>query len=344
MGNPLCSIIVLNYNGKSHLKDCLGSLLKQTYRPFEVVLVDNASSDDSVAFVRREFPDVRVVENPVNSGFAEGNNVGARNASGDMLIFLNNDTEAPTDWLEHLVKGACSDESIGICGAMTLRFDRRDTVDILGFTLDRYGFPALIGRGEKDTGQYSQTQDAFILGACLAIKREVADRIGLFDPKYFILSEDIDLCWRARVAGYRTVAVPSSKVYHKVAGEMGAWKRARTRYLSERNTIRSLLKNYAVPTLLRILPVYGLMLMLEVGYWLVLVKPLVVWAVIRAVGWNVRNLPDTWREHRRIQRLRRVSDAAILRGMVPFSNKFRLLREQITALLGGLGGRRSSET
>ena len=83
---------------------------------------------------------------------------------------------------------------------------------------------------------------------------------------------------------------------------------------------------------------------LEVGYWLVLVKPLVVWAVIRAVGWNIRNLPDTWREHRRIQRLRRVSDAVILRGMVPFSNKFRLLREQIAALLSGLDGRRPSET
>ncbi|OGG46465.1 MAG: hypothetical protein A3F84_11685 [Candidatus Handelsmanbacteria bacterium RIFCSPLOWO2_12_FULL_64_10] len=335
MGGPLCSIIVLNYNGKSYLQDCLSSLLKQRYRPFEVVLVDNASTDGSAEFVRRQFPDVKVVQNANNAGFAEGNNIGARNATGDLLIFLNNDTEVPPDWLERLVSGAYSDDAIGVCGAMTLRFDQRDTIDLLGFTLDRYGFPALIARGEKDEGQYAQVQDVFILGACLAIKRGVADRIGLFDPKYFMLSEDIDLCWRAQVAGHRTVVAPFAKVYHKVAGsEMGTWKRARTRYLSERNTIRSLLKNYAGATLLRILPVYSVMLMLEMGYWLAMGRPAVTWAVVRAVGWNLRNLPDTWREHRRVQGLRAVSDAVIFQGMDPSSNKFGLLWEQVTGLFG----------
>ena len=143
MNAPLVSVVVLNYNGKIYLERCLSSLLNQTYPYVEIILVDNASSDDSVNFVRTRFPAVKIIENEENLGFAAGNNVGIRIAQGKYIVTLNNDTEAHPEWLEHLVRVAESNETIGMCASKVLSFDDPRIIDSVGVVI----YPDGMSRG-----------------------------------------------------------------------------------------------------------------------------------------------------------------------------------------------------
>lgn len=171
--NPFCSVLVLNYNGRGHLPVCLSSLEKQTHRNFETILVDNASEDDSIEFVRENFPDVKIVKNSENSGTAGGFNFGAKQSSAEYLLFLANDIEAEPNLIEELMKTMQRDPSIAICSSKMLRFYERDTIDYAGFKLDVYGFPYIIGHNEKDKGQYNTVRDTIATGTCLLIKHQV---------------------------------------------------------------------------------------------------------------------------------------------------------------------------
>jgi GT2 family glycosyltransferase len=215
---PACNIVILNYNGKDFLARCLRSIENLDYNNYDVIVVDNASSDGSADLVGLNFPRVKLVTNSKNLGFGGGMNAALKHAKGDYILFLNNDTEVDPSCLKEMVTTAESDPSIGIVTCKLLDLDRRNIIDAVGgFMIDRYGFPFAIGHGEIDRHQYDRVRDIFAFGILL-IRTKALVRIGDFDEAYFTYGEDIDLCWRAQLAGYKIIANPSAIIYHKSGG------------------------------------------------------------------------------------------------------------------------------
>jgi len=228
---PLASIIIPNWNGKHFLKDCLSSLLKQDYPKLEIILVDNNSSDGSVEYVRENFPSVRIVKNDKNLGVAGGINSGIRIAKGEYLIALNNDMTFRKDCVSELVKAAESDKKIGIVGGMWLQANKPKVIqNITGASspkvLPEISFSKLTRvmgnfteqHPEEDRGQYTELIE--VDGTVGLIKREVIEKIGLYDEKFFFTYEDTDFSYRAKEAGYRVVINPNAKIWHVWGGSM----------------------------------------------------------------------------------------------------------------------------
>jgi len=218
------SIIIPNYNGRRFLATCLDAVAGQTYgrEKTEVILVDDASSDDSVAFVRQHYPDVRVVQMPRNSGLAAACNAGARAARGDLLVMLNNDTEVEPGWLAALVEAARAHPQAAAIASKMLLFDRRDTLHNAGDIMAADGIPRNRGVWERDTGQYDA--DLEIFGGCgggVAYRRTAWEQAGGFDERLFMYLEDVDLAWRLQLLGWRAVFAPQARLYHHLSATGG---------------------------------------------------------------------------------------------------------------------------
>jgi GT2 family glycosyltransferase len=248
------SVIVVNWNGKIFLEECLPALLAQTYSPCEVILVDNGSHDGSVDFVAERFPQVRIIENGENLGFAAGSNVAIRAARGDYIVTLNNDTRAEPDWLEELVKVVETDPRIGMCASKMLLYHYPGLLNSTGISLDLAGIAWDRRGGERDDGLEREPVEIFgpCAGAAL-YRREMLDEVGLFDEDFFAYYEDVDLAWRARSRGWRCMYNPRAVVYHVHSGtglEGSAFKNR----LVGRNKIWTMVKNYPSPHIFLFLP------------------------------------------------------------------------------------------
>jgi GT2 family glycosyltransferase len=190
-------------------------LLRTRYPNFEVIVVDNASSDGSIAFLKGYSDSIKVTELEDNKGFAEGTNIGARAASGEILAFLNNDMEVREDWLEIAVSKLKSDRTIGAVQSKIMRYENRNLIDTIGLSIDKFGIPNMIGRDELDNGQYDSLKEiGASSGGAMLIWKHIFFGIGCFDPLFFMYYEDVDLCWRLRLSGYRILPVASSVIYH----------------------------------------------------------------------------------------------------------------------------------
>jgi len=216
---PKVSIIIVNWNGREYLDECLSSIYDQTYSNFEVIVVDNGSTDGSAEVLGEKFPFVNLIQNEKNLGFAEGNNIGIKKAFEDQevkyIATLNNDTLVESNWLKELVSAPERDKQIGSCQSKMLRYSDRSIIDSTGIKLLANGTVSDRGGGEKDDGQYDKLEEVF--GACAGAalyRREMLNDIGLFPSHYFASFEDVDLAWRARYAGWKCVYVPSAVVYH----------------------------------------------------------------------------------------------------------------------------------
>ena len=252
--NRKASIIVVNWNGKRYLEECLLALLAQTYSPYEVILVDNGSHDGSVDFVAERFPQVRIIENGENLGFAAGNNVAIRVARGDYIVTLNNDTRAEPDWLEELVKVTEADPRIGMCASKMLFYYHTGVLNSTGISLDRAGIAWDRRGGERDDGREREPIEIFgpCAGAAL-YRQEMLDEVGLFDEDFFAYHEDVDLAWRARSRGWRCMYSPRAVVYHVHSGTGLEGSAFKNRLLG-RNKIWTMVKNYPVPQIFLFLP------------------------------------------------------------------------------------------
>lgn len=204
---PLVSVIIVNYNGKDHLEKCLLFLMQNDYENYEVILVDNNSVDSSVKFVQKNYPSIKVVTLEKNLGFAEPNNLGAKESKGDFLLFLNNDTIPTSNFIAELVKVAKEDPKIAICQSLLLKPD--GTIDSSGDFVDIYG-RAYSSREKISTVR----QILSARGASMIIRKDRFWEFGGFDKNYFASFEDVDLGLRAWIWGYRVVLVSSSVVYH----------------------------------------------------------------------------------------------------------------------------------
>ncbi len=249
---PLVSIVVVNYNGQHLLENCFRSLTQQTYRNYEIILVDNGSKDDSISFMKGNFPDVRIVQLSANTGFAGGTNRGILVSNGEYILTLNNDTKADADLLDKIVRPMQSDAHIGMCGAKMMLPDGR--INSTAICISRSGAAWDRGMGEPDHGQYDVTEEIFCPSAGAALyRRSMLDEIGLFDEDFFLFMEDVDLAFRAHYAGWKCMYVPTARVVHIHGGTAGSGSDIAV-YYGNRNILWNIIKNFPSRTFLVSMP------------------------------------------------------------------------------------------
>jgi GT2 family glycosyltransferase len=324
--DPACpvSIIVVNWNGRTHLDVCLSSALAQTIQAVEVIVVDNGSNDDSVPFVRERFgTSVRIVAHGANLGYGAGVNAGIRVARGRYLFALNNDTELHPDCLRHLVEAADTYLNAGSCAPKILSFHDRGLIDNVGHLLYPDGLSRGRGRLEVDRGQYDRPEEVIGPSGCaVLLRRAMLADVGLFDEDFFAYCDDTDLGLRARLAGWTCRYVPEAVVYHKYSASSSEYSPLKA-FLVERNRVWAAVK--CLPGwLLALSPLFTL-LRFGAQAWGVLRRrgaagrfaarhSSVTLAVIlaRAGLAAAARLPRMWQRRRVIQRHRRVPAAAAI--------------------------------
>ena len=250
---PLVSIVIPTYNGRALLAVCLPSLRAQSYPAdrFEVIVVDDASSDGTAAYLAAEFPEVRVAALAQNSGFIAACNAGVAAAAerSEVLVLLNNDTEAEPGWLAALLAALMEHPEAGSAASKMLLFDRRDTLHTAGDMMGRDGIPRNRGVWEQDHGQYDQ--ERWVFGPCggaAAYRREAWEQAGGFDPALFMYMEDVDLAWRLQRLGWRSIYAPEARIYHQLSATGGG---VLASYYTGRNTLWVIARNWPGPLLRR---------------------------------------------------------------------------------------------
>ena len=208
MSSPKVSIIIVNYNGKELLQKCLDSLLKVNYDNFEIILVDNNSTDGSVEFITKNYPSLIIIKLDSNKGFAEPNNVAAKISKGKYLLFLNNDTVVTPNFISEMVKVMETDKKIAICQSLLLKPD--GSIDSSGDFIDHLG---VVYNSKIKIDEIREVSSA--RGASMLVRSDIFEKLDGFDQKFFITFEDVDLCWRSWILGYRVLIIPTSIVYHE---------------------------------------------------------------------------------------------------------------------------------
>lgn len=242
-------IVILNWNGAAHLRRFLPSVVRTAPPGVEIVVADNGSTDGSAALVEREFPSVTLLRLPENYGFAGGYNRALERLGGDYWVLLNSDVEPAEGWLEPLIAELDAQPDVAVVGPKLLSCAERDRFEYAGAAggfIDWFGFPFCRGRIlrtlEKDRGQYDDTRDVFwVSGAAFCCRAEVFRRMGGFDAGFFAHMEEIDLCWRMQLAGWRVRVVPESRVYHLGGGTLATDSPAKVFY-NHRNDLAMLYK------------------------------------------------------------------------------------------------------
>ncbi|MCK4592212.1 glycosyltransferase family 2 protein [Candidatus Parcubacteria bacterium] len=215
-------IIVLNWNGKDDTIECIESLQKINYSNYKIVIVDNGSEDDSVSEIKKQFSEVKIIENKKNLGFAGGNNIGIKyaiNSGAGYVLLINNDTTVEENFLSELIEMGESDKKIGILGSKIYFYSEPNRIWFAGGKVNWLKNKGThIGLDQIDNGQYDKTKETdYLTGCCLLIKREVVEKIGVLAEDYFLYYEDTDFSLRTKNIGYKCIFVPRSKIYHKIS-------------------------------------------------------------------------------------------------------------------------------
>jgi GT2 family glycosyltransferase len=306
---PKASIIVVSYNTRSDLESCFRSLLRTTGPTYEIILVDNASSDGSADYVEETFPGVRVIRNPVNTGFGHANNLAASQAAGDILAFLNPDTIVEPEWLSALVDALEADPTAGLVTSQLRLLHSPGQLNTCGNEVHFTGLALCRGMGmDAAEATFAEPHEVTaVSGAAFAMRKRLFDALGGFDDSFFLYVEDTDLSWRARLSGVKCLYVPSSVVYHDYSLRFGPHKT----YYQERNRYLMLLKSLRWRTLVALLPV---LLLGEVVTWgfVLLREPRRAANKLHAFGWLWQHRLEIGANRRRTQALRRVTDRTLL--------------------------------
>lgn len=294
------TVVIPNYNGEKLLPACLDSLGRQRYRDFSVIVVDNGSSDGSVALLREKYPYVAIIPLPRNMGFAAAVNAGIRNAESDLVTLLNNDTEAHPDWLAELVRAAEERRDAAFFASKMLDFSDRAVIDSAGncYALNGRSLPR--GFLARDEGQYECEEEVF--GACAGAalyRRALFEEAGLFDEAFISYKEDVDLDFRAQLRGMRCLYVPRAVCYHVGGATSGRRKSDPAVRLSTRNGITTFVKNMPGRFLPRALPLMLIDIFFQLGYQLL--KGRQAAPLLRGLAGGLAELPRAIADRRRIQ-------------------------------------------
>lgn len=286
----LVSITIPTYNGLKHLKDCIKSIIQNTNYPwYEIVVVDNASSDGTIDFLKKNFPTVRIVANEKNLGNTEGINICIESAKGNYVFILDNDTEVTKGWLTEIVRLAKSDPSIGICGSLPFWYD--------------YKQYAPIYKGCFEVSAVS--------GAAMLVKKDVIKQVGVCDPSYFAYYEDTELCWRHILFGYKVVYDNNSVIFHKGGQTSKKMNFNFIAFHSTKNRLATEIKIFSFTTLTYIF--FFETVRLPIAFFQTLVSKRVVgYAYFKSIFWVLLHLKELLRKRSEIQMRRKVPDEVIL--------------------------------
>jgi len=244
------AIVILNWNGKKLLEKFLPKVIEYSKDIAEVVIADNDSKDDSIEFLRTNYPEIRLILNHQNGGFAKGYNDALKHVDADYYILLNSDVEVTPRWIQPIISLMEGDKNLAACQPKMLSFKNKDMFEYAGAAggfIDKWGYPfcqgRMFGNLEKDTGQYNNNCEVFwSTGACMFIRSEVFHLLNGFDEEFFAHMEEIDLCWRIRNAGYKVMYCPKSVVHHIGGGTLPK-NNPRKTYLNFRNNLLMIYKN-----------------------------------------------------------------------------------------------------
>ena len=326
---PCVSVIIVNHNGIDFVNTCIRSVLNNNYHNFEIIFVDNASTDGSLEYVRKTFGSdyrLRIIENPGSVGPAVGRNRGAKLAKGKYLIFLDNDTQAERNFILELTKVLEADNSIGAAQAKLLRMGTDNLYDCAGDYLGPLGFLIERSRGAKDKGQFDHICDILSAkSAASIIKKELFDKIGGFDEDYYMYLEETDLSWRVWLAGFRVVFIPGAKVYHAFNTARKDFKRYYPKYIVRyygcRNYILTLIKNLGLKSSIKFLP-------LHISCWVLLSFFFTLkgnfydaFLILKGIAWNILNTGLLLKKRRFINsNIRKIADSVILSKIMEQKN------------------------
>lgn len=310
MSKPKVSMIISNLNGMqlNLIKDCVNCLIRPSYQNWELIVVDNNSSDNSVEYLKKRFKKFNncfVIQNPINM-YSQGLNLGAKKATGKYLAYFNNDVAITKNYLENLVKKFEKDPKLAIAQGKLLNYKDHQKIDSAGETMDFFGNPITLGFGEKDLGQYDHMEEILSAsGSACMIKKNLFDKIGGYDPKYGIGYEDMDLALRARRLGYKVERFPDAVVYHKrAATDLADFIRVKVKWHFNKNRLAIMIKNYPVGLLMQTMPVTIILYILIVLYeWLIRANWKIGWVRLTAILWVVINLPFIILSRRKINKL-----------------------------------------
>ncbi|MBI5123541.1 glycosyltransferase family 2 protein [Candidatus Roizmanbacteria bacterium] len=316
MKEPTVSIIILNYNGKKWLEKCLPSWKKVKYKNKEIIVVNNGSTDDSAAFVKKNHPEVRLIEVHPNRGFAGGNNYGVHKAKGKYILIINNDTEVTSTVLEPMVELMEKDQSIGIIQPEMRNMVRTDCHDAVasfytstGF-LYHYGYMQDIKKKQYNKQFYCYS----IKGSCMFMRRDDYLKLGGLDEDFVCYVEESDLCHRVWLSGKKVIYYPKSLMYHFGGGDMSIMEKSETTvFRAFRNRFISYIKNLSTWELVKVLPIHFI---LAEGFILVMLlkgKFKNSFAAQKGVLWWLFNMRAIFKKRKYVQtKIRKVSDKEIM--------------------------------
>jgi len=245
------TVIIPNWNGFKFVGGCLKSLYESSQKNFEVIMVDNGSSDGSVEFVEENYPDAKVVKLQKNIGFAGACNIGIKKSSGRYIFLLNNDVELQPDYLKELVDFLEANQAYSMVTGKMMKYDNRSYFDAAGDCLSVGGAPTNRGHDCEDYGQYDNPEDVFgVCAGASVYRRSLFDEIGLFDEDFFAYMEDVDLDLRSLLAGYKARYIPGTACYHHGGATIGAMSH-RHIFLTNRNKIFLIIKNFKLSWIIK---------------------------------------------------------------------------------------------
>ena len=306
---PKVSVVISNYNGLklNLLQESLSSVLKNDYPNLEVIMVDNASIDGSPEVIKKKFgknPRLKIIQNSVNM-YSQGLNLGITNSDGEYVAFFNNDVVVRDGYFQLFINFLEKNKDIALSqGKLRWYYDDK-IIDSAGETMDEYGNPITIGAGKDAAGFFNQTGEVLsVSGSCSILRKEVSEKIGIFDPEYGIGYEDLDLALRAWMGGYRVIYYPEVEAFHKRgATDLSDMVRVKVRWHFNKNRIATMLKNYPVGFLVKNLPV-TLLIYFWAGLWEIIIKRKVRLGLARftSILWVIGNLSSILAKGRKVLR------------------------------------------
>ena len=307
------------------------SLREITYSTFEVLCVDNGSNDGSPMMIREEFPEVRLLEQQENLGFVGANILAYQEASGEYILFLNSDTQVEPQFLFHMTSFMEQNPDAGGCEPKILWMRDPSRLDSVGDYLTWTGMLYHDRYLALDKDLESTFPIFSAKGACMMFRASVLREVGMFDTKYFAYFEETDLCWRVWLSGWKIYFVPAAKVSHLMAGTSRDTDSHLVNYHSFKNRIHSMLKNFGLLELVKVVPIHLIMCLAIAVLYILRGRRRKGAAIISAMIWNIRNLTSTVRERRLVQRdIRRISDRELMKFakiQVPLKYFLSLYRE-----------------